>query len=262
MQNAALRHCGIAARYARFQIRRSELPEAVDRARELGFIGLNLTVPHKSAALQLLDDAEDNAQIIGSVNTISLKDARIVGYNTDGVGFSAAISEEWESVPLSDFSVLILGAGGAARAIAAECVRVGCAKVFVCNRTRAAADALISDLARLGSGTAMQAIDHSRDAIRPAMSAANLIVNATSVGLQPDDKAPIDGDLFSAAHFVYDTIYNAPRTKLLVVGQAAGARIANGSSMLLQQGARAFEIWFKRKAPVAVMRAALRSVVP
>ncbi|MBA2585171.1 MAG: shikimate dehydrogenase, partial [Chthoniobacterales bacterium] len=81
MQNAALRHCGIAARYARFQIRRSELPEAVDRARELGFIGLNLTVPHKSAALPLLDDAKDNALIIGSVNTISLKDARIVGYN-------------------------------------------------------------------------------------------------------------------------------------------------------------------------------------
>jgi len=257
MQNAALRSSEIVMQYARFRIRPNELKEALERVSALRFIGLNVTVPHKQMVMPLLDHADKTAEGSGSVNTLLLRGGRIIGFSTDGSGFADAIASECNNADLADFNVLILGAGGAARAIGAECVRSECAKVFICNRTRATANDLAARLVSLANETSVEAIDQNRHAIARALQKANLIVNATTVGMNSADDALIDEDLFSATQFVYDTIYARDETALLRSARLSGARVANGLSMLLYQGARAFQIWFDREAPLEVMRHAL-----
>lgn len=237
MQNAALVACEILARYARFHICPDELAHAVRRARDLGFTGLNLTVPHKIAGLQLLDELDGSARDAGSVNTIVFRDRRAMGFNTDGAGFVDAVSEVWPELPFAQSRVLVLGAGGAGRAILAACRRAGCEKVSCWNRT-AGKFPVVESLA-------------------VAVDEAQLIVNATSVGLNPADLSLIRREWLRPDHFVYDTIYSSAVTPLLAEARAAGAQTANGLPMLLHQGARAFELWSGHPAPIEEMRRAL-----
>src|SRR5216683_8121494 len=145
MQNAALKHCKIDMQYARFQISPDELREVIDLMRKPEFVGVNLTIPHKIAALRLLDVADENVKRIGAANIIKIEGAKVRGFNTDGRGFARAIREEF-SVDLRDLRVLVLGAGGAARAIAMQCAQENCERLVVANRTFEKAKSLVEGL--------------------------------------------------------------------------------------------------------------------
>jgi shikimate dehydrogenase len=263
MQNAALKHYKIDLQYARFQISPNELREAIDLIRKLEFTGVNLTIPHKIAALQLLDVADENVKRIGAVNVIKFEAGKLHGFNTDGRGFARAIREVF-SVDLRDLRVMILGAGGAARAIALQCAKENSERLVITNRSFERAQKLADELRDffagpkvLGPVPRLQAVPLEEAAIRFQIANVDLIVNATPVGLNRGDASPIPSRLLAPHLMIYDTIYSAERTPLLSAAVEAGARGANGLSMLLHQGALAFEIWFQREAPIEVMRKAI-----
>src|SRR5713101_4164632 len=263
MQNVALRHCKIDMQYVRFQISPDELREAIDLIRKLEFVGVNLTIPHKIAALQLLDVADENVKRIGAVNVIKVEAGKLHGFNTDGRGFARAIREVF-SVDLRDLRVMILGAGGAARAIALQCAKENSERLVITNRSFEKAQKLADELRDffagpkvLGPVARLQAISLEEGAIRFQIGHVDLVVNATPIGLNRGDQSPIPSRLLAPHVMVYDTIYSAERTPLVSAAIEAGARAANGLSMLLHQGALAFEIWFQREAPLDVMRRAM-----
>ena len=262
MQNAALKHCQIDMQYVRFQIAPDELREALKLIRDLKFVGVNLTVPHKIAALKLVDDLEESAKSIGAVNAVK-NNGKLHGLNTDGKGFARAIREEFV-VDLRDLRVMILGAGGAARAIAMQCAKENCERLVIANRTLEKGKKLADELRDffagprvLGPVARLQAIAWDEAAFRFQIGNVDLIVNATPLGLNCNDPSPIPTRLLAPHLMVYDTIYSERRTPFVSAAVEAGARGANGLSMLLHQGALAFEIWFGREAPLDVMRAAL-----
>jgi shikimate dehydrogenase len=224
---------------------------------------VNLTVPHKIAALKLVDEVDETARQVGAVNTIKIDDGKLRGFNTDGKGFSRAIREEF-SVDLRDLRVLILGAGGAARAIALQCAKENCERLVIANRDFEKAKQLSDELrpffaeARvLGPVARLQAIALDEKVLRFQIANVDLVVNATALGLSRGDPAPISARLLAPHLMIYDTIYSSNQTAFVSAAIEAGARAVNGLSMLLHQGALAFEIWFNQKAPLDAMRAAL-----
>lgn len=263
MQNAALRECKIDLRYARFHILPNELPEALNLVRQLNFVGVNLTVPHKIAALDHVDDVDPDARRIGAVNTISFDGKTARGFNTDGRGFSRAIRDEF-SVDLRDLRVLVLGAGGAGRAIAMQCAKENCERLVIANRNFAKAKQLAEELREFFAGPKifgpvprLQAIAWEEAAIRFQIANIDLIVNATPLGLNSTDPPAIPARLLAPHVMIYDTVYALGRTPSTAAAIEAGARAANGLSMLLYQGALSFAIWFEREAPIDLMRSAL-----
>jgi shikimate dehydrogenase len=220
-------------------------------------------VPHKIAAVDLVDEIDEEAKQIGAVNTIAVSEGRLIGSNTDGVGFVRAIRTEF-SVDLRDLRVMLLGAGGAARAIAMQCAQVNCERLVVVNRDVDKAKQLVAELQPrfagprvLGPVARIEAVPLDERALRFQIGNVDLVVNATPLGLDPSDAPVLSATLLAPHLMVYDTVYRVGRTPLVQAAAEAGARAANGLSMLLYQGARSFEIWFKREAPLDVMRAAL-----
>lgn len=263
MQNAALEKSGLEMRYARFEIVPGELQSALESLPRLDFIGVNLTVPHKIAALAFVNEADETARKIGAVNTVKVEREKLLGFNTDGKGFSRAIREEF-SVDLRDLRVLLLGAGGAARAIACQCAQENSERLVIANRDLEKAKRLAEELRPfftgpkvLGPVPRLQAIDLDEAALRFQIANADLVVNATSLGLNRADPAPIPARLLAPHLMVYDTVYASGSTAFVSSAIEAGTRAANGLSMLLHQGALAFEIWFDRAAPLETMRKAL-----
>lgn len=263
MQNAALKECKIDMQYARFQIAPGELGEALKLMKDSDFVGLNLTLPHKVAAVSYLDSLDENAKRIGAVNTIKIDNGKLAGFNTDGRGFARAIREEF-AVDLRDLRVMVLGAGGAARAIALQCAKEHCERLVISNRTFDKAKALTNELGEffvgpkvLGPVPRLHAIPWEESAFRFQIGHTDLVVNATPLGLDRAHASPIPTRLLEPHLMIYDTIYSSERTPFIAAAIEAGARSANGLSMLLHQGALAFEIWFEREAPIDVMREAL-----
>jgi shikimate dehydrogenase len=269
MHNAALQTGGVSARYARIQVRPEELAEALRLTAAEKFIGINLTLPHKAAALPLLTGGVDaHALALGAVNTLRLEsDGSWRGFNTDGPGFVRAVRAEF-GLELPGAGVLILGAGGGAgRALAAECVLAGCRLVALVNRTQAKAQTLAVELGALARGhaaesrlpTVVEAVPWKPVALAAAVRKVDLVVNASSLGLQHSDPSPLTAAQLSSHPAVFDTVYRSDHTAtaLLSVAQQAGARSVGGLALLLQQGALSFEHWFGQPAPLEVMRAAL-----
>ena len=251
-------------RYARFHIRAEELEEALRLLPALGFVGINLTVPHKIAAANFVDELDDFARAVGAINTIRIEEGKLIGWNTDGPGFSRAIRSEF-SVDLRDLRVLLLGAaGGAGRAIARQCAREGCERLVLVNRTLEKAQGLAADLksafidARVSAPVArLEAVPLEERALRFQIANIDLVVNASALGSRRFDPPPLPLAVLAPHLMVYDLTYEPPRSALLRAATSAGARGANGLSLLLHQGALAFEEWFDREAPLDVMRAAL-----
>lgn len=250
MQNAALAATGSGLRYARFAISPHELAEALDLMQSLGFVGVNLTLPHKVAGLALVDEAEEFARDVGAINTISFRDGRRFGANTDGPGFERAIKESF-GVALRSQRVLVLGVGGAGRAVATQCARAGCAALTLVNRDFAKAEALAQRL----QGAQISALPWSEDSLGRALAQSDLLVQATPIGLQPGQPSPLPAALLEPRHLVYDLVPQP--TALLAAARVAGAQTASGRTMLLHQGALAFFLWQQMPAPLAAMRAAL-----
>jgi shikimate dehydrogenase len=263
IQNAALRDCGIAMRYAAFHIRAAELAEALALARANNFAGLNLTVPHKIAALHLMDGCDEMAKKIGAINTVRIRDGKQTGFNTDAAGFSRAVREMF-SVDLRDLRVLVVGAGGAGRAIAWQCAMESSERLVIANRDLEKARALVEELRPefagprvLGPVTRVEAITMNEASLRFQIANSDLLVNATSVGLMPGETSILSPHLLAPHLFVFDTIYREGKTPLVRAAEVAGARACDGRAMLLHQAAAAFEIWFDRPAPEQAMREAL-----
>ncbi len=255
MQNAALRAFEINMQYARFHIRANELRSALRFLRELDFVGINLTVPHKIAGLTQIDVVDESVSRCGAVNTVSLHDKKLVGSNTDAEGFSRAVRSEF-SIDLRDLRVMILGAGGGTgHAIAWQCALENCERLVLVNRTLAKTSAIVERLRRffaeprvLGPVARLEAVRWDETAIRAQLADIDLIVN---------DPAPIPARLLAPHHIVFDCVYRPSKTALLRAADEAGARGANGLSMLLHQGALSFSVWFNREAPIEAMRSAI-----
>ncbi len=264
MQSAALRASKIDMQYARFHIRANELRPALRFLRELDFVGVNLTVPHKIAAFAQIDEADKFASHAGAVNTIRLRDRKLIASNTDGEGFLRAIRSEF-SVDVRDLRVLILGAGGGTgHAIAWQCALENCERLVLANRTFEKAEALAEQLRPsfagprvLGPVARLEAVPWDEAVLRAQLADIDLLVNATPLGMNPSDLSPVPARLLAPHHMVFDAVYGSSKTSLLRAADEAGARGANGLLMLLHQGALAFSIWFDREAPLEAMRAAL-----
>ncbi|TSA29144.1 MAG: shikimate dehydrogenase [Verrucomicrobiaceae bacterium] len=263
-QNAALKAAGVKAQYVKIHVPREKASAAFRALPDAGFIGTNVTLPLKAEALASVDEADEYARRSGSVNTLAVQGEKLLGFNTDGPGLMRAIREEF-FVDLRDLRVVLLGAGGGAgRAIAVQCAMESCERLVLVNRTLDKARALAAELAPsfrsdrlVGPIERLQVIGFEEDALREQLAHADLVINATSVGMQRTDAPLIPPSLFTPNLMVYDTVYAAGRSRLLEDAAAAGARCASGLSMLLHQGALSFEIWFNRPAPLEVMRKAL-----
>ena len=264
MQNAALRALEINMQYARFHIRSTELRSALRFIRELDFVGINLTVPHKIAGLTQIDVADDLASRCDAVNTVRLDENKLIGSNTDAEGFSRAVRSEF-SIDLRDLRVMILGAGGGTgHAIAWQCALENCERLVLVNRTPAKTNALVDRLRSffagprvLGPVARLEAVQWDETVLRKQLADIDLIVNATPLGMNSSDPAPIPARLLAPHHIVFDCVYRPSKTALLRAADEAGARGANGLSMLLHQGALAFSVWFNREAPLEAMRSAI-----
>lgn len=264
IQNAALRACEIDAQYARFHVRPNELRLALRFLRNLDFAGVNLTVPHKIAGFSQVDETDEFASRAGSVNTICVRDKKLIGSNTDGEGFLRAIRSEF-SVDVRDLRVMIIGAGGGTgRAIAWQCALENCERLVLVNRTLEKTNALAERLRRffmeprvLGPAARLAALPIEESAMRAQLADIDLIVNTTPLGMNPSDSPPIPARLLAPHHMVFDCVYGPSKTALLRAADQGGARGANGLSMLLHQGALSFSIWFEREPPIEAMRAAL-----
>lgn len=251
MHNPALLSRGIHAQYVRLHVRPEEFDEAVRACQAAGLVGVNCTIPHKLAALEIADELDPLARRLGAVNTLHFRDGRILGHNTDGPGLRLALEEEFGR-PLPGQRVLILGAGGGAgRAAAIQCALAGCPCLALVNRTRAKIESLARELSAFYPAGRVHLL------AEPDLRDVDLVINATSVGMKPDDPPLLDPACIEPRHCVYDMIYNPPETPLLAAARAARARAANGLSMLLHQGAAAFEIWFGPPAPLDAMRRGL-----
>lgn len=251
MHQPALDEAGIDARYVALEVEPGRVGEAFAAMRGLGFIGCNVTVPHKFDALEACDEIDDTARALGAVNTVRFDPDATRGTNTDGFGFEHAVKEGL-GIDLAGESVLIVGAGGGAGgAIAAHCARRGVARLVLANRTLAKILPLAAQLRQRHPDITVEFV--AADAIGDAD--VHLIVNTTSLGLREDDPSPFPTRLLTADHAVFDTIYKP--TALLAAAAAAGARHANGSLMLLHQGVAAFRFWFPGSDPGAAMRRGL-----
>jgi shikimate dehydrogenase len=265
IQNAALRSCEIAVQYAAFRIQPNDLAEALSLVRQSGFVGLNLTVPHKIAAVALMDSCDATARKVGAINTVCIRDGKLIGFNTDAPAFSRAVRKVF-SVDLRDLRVLLLGAGGAGRAIAWQCANENSERLVVANRDVSKAEALVEELRPhfsgprvLGPVARVQAIPLSDESLRHQIPHTDLIINATSVGLAAGDRSPIAANLLAPHLFVFDIVYRDGKTPLVRAAEIAGARACDGRTMLVEQGVAAFELWFNRPAPEQAMHAAIAS---
>ncbi len=243
MQNAALRALGIDGCYHAFRVSKYRLKDALLGAEAMGFVGMNLTIPLKEAALELVEP-DELAKSIGAINTVAFKEG-IQGYNTDGIGALTAL--ESSGLIIKGKSVAIIGAGGAAKAIAYTLAKAG-ADISILNRSPEKAMDLADHVG--GSGYGLDLLDR-------IVPKADVIINATSVGMRKDDSKLVDGKLLHKGQVVFDIVYNRP-TELLKDAVKAGAIAIDGVMMLVYQGAKALEIWTGQKAPVDIMERAVR----
>ncbi len=245
--------------YFRFDVPPDKLPAALRALHQKGFHGINLTVPHKVLAVDVVEAITPTARPVGAVNTLRRTETGWAGFNTDGYGLATALQETVQR-ELSGAHVVLLGAGGAARGAAVECLQRGCASLWIANRTAKNLDTLLHALRPTAGDIPLHGF--SPKEVPSDLPQDAIIVNATSAGLHEDDPAPVDLRAFTRPGAVFDMIYNPPLTPLLRQAKSLNLPYSNGLSMLVHQGAKALEIWSdvpaNRTAPP--MAAALASV--
>jgi len=272
MQNAGFAALGLNWKYLACDVRPRELQSALDGAKQMGFLGLNLTVPHKLLAVEMMDVLDKSAHLWGAVNTVRFEarnpqgrwtplglladdppgKIRTHGFNTDADGLALALQEDLGFDPAGT-RVLVLGAGGGAGQVAAKrLARDGAAELFLVNRTASKVRKLAKEIGRRCPRT--------RVTVGFPEGRVDLLLNATSLGLRLNDPLPLDEEKFQIeqAAAVFDMIYRPTETPLLKLARQRGCKSANGLDMLLWQGAKALEIWTGKAAPVAAMRKALQ----
>lgn len=257
MHQAALDLEGIHARYIRLEVEPGQVAEAFARMRALGFIGCNVTVPYKLDAMAACDELHPDAKMLGAVNTVRFDTDATRGFNTDGPGFARAIEEEFD-VKFGSLKVAIVGAGGGAGgAIATQACLSGVRELVLMNRTLAKVEILADRLQKSFPETEIFTCALDDGQLFGYCLGSDLIVNTSSVGLKPGDPSILPAGCMKAGHLIYDTIYKPAVTPFLVLANHEGCRTGNGFSMLIQQGALAFQHWFPMTEPLAVMKKAM-----
>lgn len=252
MHGAALQALGITGAYVPLHIAPERLGDAISAIRTLGFRGVNVTIPHKVAVMEFLDQLDESAASIGAVNTIVNDGGRLTGYNTDGIGYVRSLKAE-AAPELQDTRILVLGAGGAARGIIHSLLKERPAELIVANRTPDKAVQLAEEWNTLGRirGIGLEEAPSFIEGI-------DLVINTTSIGMHPKvDDTPFPADLLAPGRVVSDLIYNPLETRLLREARERGCRAHGGLGMFVYQGAYALEYWTGRPAPVDAMREAM-----
>ena len=255
MQQAAFDALGIDARYELWDRRQIDLADAVAELRGDDFLGANVTIPHKEHVVSLVDRLTEDAQATGAVNVISRDGKKLVGHNTDVAGFKAVLDKVVGRQKMPRHAV-VLGAGGASRAVVSSLISEGFQRIVIFNRHLHRAEGLVRHLNRSASHMDLRAMPWHESVLEAELSRTKVLVNATSVGMAAGE-TPIPAELLPPDLFVVDLIYNPPLTQLLKDAAAARDTVLGGELMLLQQGARAFELWTGKPAPVEVMQAEL-----
>ncbi|PTX99851.1 shikimate dehydrogenase [Verrucomicrobia bacterium LW23] len=262
-QQAAFDALKISARYVRVEIPPERFAEAVAGLKNAGLTGWNVTLPHKGSMRDAVDELTDSARKLQGVNTVLNDNGRLIGFNTDGEGWVKAIREEFQA-DVRDLRIMILGAGGAGRALAIQAAMERCERLILVNRTHERvvelADYLQPAFERtslMGPSDRLVALPWEEARIAEEINQVDLIVNATSVGLKAWDAPVLPARVLQPHLLVYDTIYKPDPTRLLQEARSAGCRTANGLSMLLHQGAASFAIWTGQTPPLDIMRRTL-----
>jgi shikimate dehydrogenase len=257
MHNAAFSYLGLDYVYVPFLVAPDRLEQAVNAIRALNLSGVNVTVPHKEKVISFLDELMPEARLVGAVNVIVNNHGQLTGHNTDGAGFLRALKSETGFLP-EGRDVLVLGAGGAARAVSVSLALAGAREICIANRTAQRAEELARELNRSTPARAKAVLWSEQDLIK-VIERVSLIIQATSVGMHPGEEVcpSFPFQHLQKGQVVCDLIYNPPRTKFLEQAQATGSTAFNGLGMLFHQGALAFELWTGVRAPEEIMYQAL-----
>lgn len=258
-QNAAFEHLGLDCCYVPFPVDPGQLDAAIRAIPALNIAGLNVTVPHKESVIHCLSSLSDEAMMTGAVNTIIVSAKGLVGHNTDGQGFTASLNEAGESV--KGRTILVIGAGGAARAVVVSLAREGASAIFIANRTVSKAESLKEVLIRHYSKIKAEAIGIEPVDLKRVFKNIDIIINTTSIGLKKGDPTPVPKEFLHKDLFVCDLIYNPPDTELIRCAKELCRGHMNGSGMLIHQGAASFKLWTGIEPPVHIMRQALQDAL-
>ncbi len=250
MHNAAFEDCGLDMYYLAFEVLPADLPDAVKAIKALNMLGVNITVPHKVNVMPQLDEINTEAKFIGAVNTVVNKNGQLTGHNTDGLGFMSSLAES--KISTAGKTILIVGAGGASRAISYYLSQVKDSKLLLYDIDRPKAEKLVNDLGKIRKNVSL--ISDIKNIGKP-----DIIINATPLGLHVDDPLPLNPEHIKSEMVIYDLVYK--NTNFLQEAEKRGAKTLDGSGMLLWQGVLAFELWTGIKPPVDVMRKVLLSKI-
>lgn len=239
MHNAALADAGLDYVYVPLPVQPGQLKEAVAGLSALGFSGANVTIPHKVEVMQYLDDVDSTARSVGAVNTIVIKEGKCIGYNTDAQGFIGALQRS--NIKVADKQAVLLGAGGAARAVVSGLLEAGIKKISIGARNRLKADDFAKDFA----GGLITVYDWQDQSFQETLANCDILINCTPLGMTPklEETPPVEWTKLKKTAAVCDLIYNPPLTKFLDIAQEAGHLVINGEGMLIGQGVVAFHLW-------------------
>ncbi len=253
IQNAAFKALDLDYVFLAFKVSPNQVDKAIAGMRALEIVGLNVTMPHKEAVIKNLDQIDENAKFLNAVNTIHNKDGQLIGYNTDGIGAIKALKENGSNP--KGKKILLLGAGGSARAIAYALAKQT-DELIILNRTVSVAKKIVNLLNKTLNKKIL-ADSLTTQKIREHIQQSDILINATSVGMKPNsNQSLIPKQLIKPKMTIMDIVYNPVETKLAREAKSAGAKVVSGTEMLIYQGAASFEIWTGKTAPVEVMRKA------
>ena len=247
IHNAAFRSLNLDCTYIAYKIPKDELASGIEALKAIKIKGFNVTIPHKIEMMKLLDEMDTTCNVIGAVNTVSNEDGKLKGYNTDMVGFLDPIKKK--NLPIKDSHVLVLGAGGAARAIITGMIKEKAGKITIANRTLKNANGLVEFAKKIGGNVNAISLQEANNLV----SEYKFIINSTSLGMK-NEPSPISTESIRKNSIVYDIIYKPVNTDLIKKSKENGATIIYGYEMLLSQAACAFEIWHKMPAPYDAMK--------
>ena len=250
IHNAAFRHLKLEHTYIAYKIPAGELSAGIEALKAIKIAGFNVTIPHKIEMMKFLDEMDTTCKVIGAVNTVLNEDGKLKGYNTDMIGFLDPIKKR--NLIIKDSQVLLLGAGGAARAIVTAMVKEKASKITIVNRTLENANKLAEFAKKIGGDVDIVSIHEANKLITDY----KFIINSTSIGMR-NEPSPISTENISKDSIVYDIVYQPINTELIKKSKENGATIIYGYEMLLSQAACSFEIWHKTEAPYDVMKKAL-----
>ena len=259
MHNAAFRECGLDYLYLAFKVEPERLGDALRGLPALGICGVNLTIPHKENALQYMDELGESASAIGAVNTVVVESGKLKGYDTDVEGFLKSLSEDADFMPCGK-KVIVLGAGGAGRAICFALAEAKVSELIIANRTLKKAERLVSEIGQKFPDVKIKAVPFSSGSAGKEISSCSLLVNATPLGM--NGEIPVsNAECLHGGLTVYDLVYTPMPTPLLDEAGRKGAKTVNGLSMLVYQGAASFKLWTGREPSIDTMKQAAAAAV-